>query len=265
MRIAYTLKPQKEVLLKNDKHLQNIFEVDQAEIEIVSEQGIIKEFKIYFKKVDYHLNPLEGQSRIVLHIDEIHYILYTLCSYISNRLLAESNIDAIDCTSYFDNVNPEIFPETPEEQEDVRNAKLAQMTIFRMPYSISDYAGLVEFEQGYRYEKAYAAYADGKRANSVFTKYTQYWKAIDALLGEEEIYLEKLHERVYAYDDSIGSDDIDQLRKIRNRCEHPKPRNGLGHLSSSDIRHIKEVEENLNALQHIVEILFKHNVGEESA
>ena len=255
MRVEYTLTPKKEATVKDTEASQYLYKIDQTEVTIFVNESKIKKLKIAFPGIGYDVSQWGEQTKIILHEKELHYNAYNICSYISNRILTESGVDAFDCNEFIDNDAPEIYPENQQEKEDTVRYKTVHSRIFRIVQSIENFADLDKFGEGYQYEKAYTAYADGLRANSIFTRYVQYYKAIEDMAGDKEID-EKVSSITKIKNPKFDKSRFGELRLLRNRCEHPHQ--SKGHLSSSDIQHIKEVEKNLPDLAQIAKILFKH-------
>lgn len=257
MRVEYTLIPKQEATVKNTEMSKYKFEIDKAEVIITTNENKIKELKIAFSDISYDVSPWGEREKIILREKELRYNAYSICSYISNRILTESHVDAFDCNEFMDNNAPGIYPEDQQEKEDIARYKTTHSHIFRIVYSIENFTNLDNFDKGYQYENAYAAYADGLRANSIFTRYVQYYKAIEALVGDKGIDNE-VSKITEAINPKFDKARFKELRELRNRCEHPYVNHAKGHLSSSDIRHIKEVEDNMNDLVTIAKILFDH-------
>ena len=256
MRVEYTLIPKQEATVKDTIVSPYVFQIDDAEVTIEINEHKINKLKIAFCGIGYDLSLLGKQTKIVLHEKELRYSAYKLCSYISNRIFTESGTDAFDCNEFIDNDAPEIYPENEKEQEDISCADIFRSHIFRFVQSIENFVDLEEWHsEGYKYEKAYTAYADGLRANSVFTRYVQYYKAIEAIVGDKGID-DKVSNITESKNPKFDKSRFGELRVLRNRCEHPHQ--SKGHLSSSDIQHIKEVEENLPDLVQITKILLDH-------
>jgi len=254
MRIEYTLIPKQDATVKDTEVSQYVFKIDQAEVTVSINENKIKELKISFCNIGYDVSKWGEQTKIILREKELHYNAYSICSYISNRILTESNVDAFDCNEFIDNNAPEIYPEN-EQEEDTSLYKTTHSHIFRIVQSIENFADLDNFGVGYQYAKAYTAYADGLRANNIFTRYVQTYKAIEAIVGDKRID-DKVSDITKTVNPKLDKARFGELRLLRNRCEHPNQ--SKGHLSSSDIKDIKEVEKNLPDLVQIVRIMFKN-------
>jgi hypothetical protein len=255
MRVEYTLIPKQEATVKDTEVSQYVYKIDQAEVTISVNENKIKKLIIAFCDIGYDISKWGEQTKIILREKELHYSAYSICAYISNRILTESNVDAFDCNEFIDNNAPEIYPENQQEKEDTARYKTVNSHIFRIVQSIENCTDLDKFGEGYQYEKAYTAYADGLRANSIFTRYVQTYKAIEAIVGDKEID-DKVSKITETQNPKLDKYRFGELRLLRNRCEHPHQ--SKGHMSSSDIQHIKELEKNLPDLIQIVKILFDH-------
>ncbi len=260
MRIEYTLIPKQAATVKDTIISPYIFQIDDAEVTIEINEHKINKLKIAFCGIGYDLSSLGKQTKIILHEKELRYSAYKICSYISNRIYTESGTDAFDCNEFIDNDAPEIYPENLKEQEDTACSDIFRSHIFRFVQSIENFVDLEGWHsEGYKYEKAYTAYADGLRANSIFTRYVQTYKAIEVFFGKNiqgNELTRQISEVTSKYDDKLDYNRIDELRVLRNRCEHPHQ--SKGHLSSSDIRHIKEVEQSLPDLMMVAKTLLNH-------
>lgn len=257
MRVEYTLVPKQDATVKDTDVSQYLFKIDQAEVIIAVNEKKIKELKIAFCNIGYDVSKWGEQTKIILHEKELHFNAYSICSYISNRILTESNVDAFDCNELIDNNAPEIYPENQQEKEDTARYKPINSHIFRFVSSIEHFADLDKFGEGYQYEQAYTAYADGIRANSIFTRYVQTYKAIEAIVGDKEID-DKVSQITETKNPKFDKSRFKELRDLRRRCVHPYVKHSKGHLYSSDIQHIKELEQNLPDLEQIVKILLNH-------
>jgi len=259
MRVEYTLIPKQKATVKDTIVSPYVFQIDDAEVAIEINEHKINKLKIAFCDIGYDLSLLSKEAKIILHEKELRYNAYKICSYISNRIYTESGTDAFNCNELIDNDAPKIYPENKKEEEDTALYNTIQSHIFHFVYSIEQFTDLDRYTEGYQYEKAYTAYADGLRANSIFTRYVQTYKAVEVFFGKNiqgEKLTKKISEVVSQYDDKFSYDRINELKTLRNRCEHPHQ--AKGHLSSSDIRNIKEVEKNLPELTQVVKILFNH-------
>ena len=261
MRVEYTLIPKQEATVKDTEVSQYMYKIDQAEVTISVNGNRIKELKIAFCDIGYDVSLQRLVKTGSPRDEELHYNAYDICSYISNRILTESNVDAFDCNEFIDNNAPEIYPENQQEKEDTVLYKTTHSHIFHIVQSIENFADLDKFGEGYQYEKAYTAYADGLRANSVITRYVQFIKAIEALfegLSNKNTLKGKVSEITKKKNPKFDADFFYQLKDIRDRCEHTHPHNNRTHISTSDVKSLKEVEQNLPDLTQIVKILFDH-------
>jgi len=256
MRVEYTLTPKQKATVRDTIISPYVFKIDQAEVTMEINKNKIDKLKISFHKIGYDLSPLGKQTKIILHKKELRYNAYKICSYISNRIYTESGTDAFDCNELIDNDTPEIYPENQSEQNDTSRFDIFRTQIFRF---VSPIVNFVDFDgcysEGYRYEKAYTAYAEGLRANSVITRYVQFYKAMEAILGDK-MKDKDASDIAEKHNQKFNESRIAELRVLRNRCEHPHQ--AKGHISTSDIRDIKEVEQNLPDLAQVVRILFDH-------
>ena len=260
MRVEYTLEPKQEATTKETIVSPYLCKMDDAEVSIEINECKIDKLKISFCDIGYDLSLDGPKNRIILHNrEQLRYSAYNICSYISNRIFVESGTDVFDCRELIDSNAPEIYPETQKEKEDMARATIFKLQVFGIKSSITNIVDLQKFDNGYQYEKAYTAYADGLRSNSIFTQYVQYYKAIEAIVGDKKID-DKVSDITEPMNPKFNKSRFEELRRLRNRCEHP--RQSKGHLSSNNIQHIKEIEKNLPDLTQILKILFK-NYGKD--
>lgn len=262
MRVEYILIPKQEATVRDTIVSPHVFKINKAEVTIEISTNKIDKLKISFSNIGYDLSPLGKQTKIILHEKELRYSAYNICSYISNRIYTESGTDAFDCNELIDNDAPEIYPENQKEQEDISCSDIFRSHIFHIVYSIENLVDLDGWHnEGYQYEKAYTAYAEGLRANSIITRYVQFIKAIEALFqgtSNKNVLKDKVSEITKKINSKFDADFFYELKDIRDRCEHTHPHSNRTHISTSDIKSLKEVEQNLPDLTRVVKILFDH-------
>ena len=253
MKLEYQLKAKKEIIVDEDT---SSFEIEGSEVFLeVNEEQILSSVKIVFLELEIKFTKLIEEKRIDLYAyEEKRFLAYKILSYISNRILYETNNDVFDVNEIL-KADPNIYPETAKESEIFRKHKTIHQSIFTFLQSIQQRVSIENYQNEYGLEKVYTAYADGIRANSVITRYVQFYKAMEALLGD------KMKDKdasgiVEKHNLKFNESRIAELRVLRNRCEHPHQ--AKGHISTSDIRDIKEVEQNLPDLTRVVKILFDH-------
>ena len=258
MRLEYTLIPKKDVPVKDLTSGEQCITIDNSEVCITVDKNIVREVRFTFEKVDYRLMPfIKNEKRINFDQEQIKQKLYKLCSYISNRIYTESNIDAIDC-SETKNLTPKLVAETKQEEKDIKKHSVFNMTTFTIVQSIVGDVSLQQYATGYEYEKAFTAFADGQRVNNPITRYVQYWKSIEALFPNGKVKDKILSEIVTRYGFNKTEEEITYLREVRNRCEHPNTYHPNGHLSTSDIRLTAEIEKNIQDIWRIAKIMINH-------
>ncbi len=259
MRVEYTIIPKEKATIMGTVDSPYIFTIGDAKVTIEIVEDNIEKLKISFGGIGYTIHEFLDEKKIYLEKEELHYSAYKVCSYISNRIYTDSNIDAFDCTELIDKNSPEIYAENNEEKKDIDCCDIFRVEFFEIISKNVSTVDINSFDNGYKYEKAYTAYADGLRANSIITRYVQFYKTMEVFVNKNhkaDKFDNSISDIVAVFDDSLNSDRIKELRYLRNRCEHPHQ--NKGHISSSDIQNIKEIEKNLPDLIKIARILFNH-------
>jgi len=255
MKLEYLLKAKKEIIINEDS---TSFEIEGSEVFLeVNEEHILSSVKIVFSELEIKFTISTGteERKIDLYAyEEKRFLAYKILSYVSNRILYETHNDVFDVNEIL-KADPNIYPETAQESEIFKKYKTIHQSIFTFVQSIQQRISIENYQNAYELEKAYTAYADGIRANSVITRYVQFYKAMEALLGDK-MKDKNASNIVEKHNQKFNESRIAELRILRNRCEHPhQPK---GHISTSDIRDIQEVEQNLPDLAQVVKILFDY-------
>jgi hypothetical protein len=192
---------------------------------------------------------------IITKYQELDDELFRIITYISNSIYIQTTIDAID-THKDENYSPEPFPETFEEKQEFATKKKIVTRSIKFAYNVQGSFNIKEFTLKLSCTEPVAHYANAIRTVSLLQKYEQFYKVIECFFGDKlgDKFDKAVSSHAYQYDKMYDDAKIKELRELRIRLVHPKPRK-LKHLSPEDFQAFHEVEKNLNTINKLAKLL----------
>ncbi len=186
--------------------------------------------------------------------------LFSVISYIENRILIEKGRDIVDL-DYLRIMPFNIYPETPDEEKYFPKGTIEPMPHLLIRTNIISKKLMLpdDLETGFKFSEVYANYTDGLRVMNPFLRYEQFYKVLEHFFNKKGREFDLAVSRyVSKYDKSFDQNQIEKLRNLRNRIVHPRKK---GHLNPSDIKSTMDVESTLSLLHSLVKILLQSPPG----
>jgi hypothetical protein len=253
MRIIYHL-PIKQGIKFSVPSLKPSIKIDDVQISWeVDNEGHLLFFKLGISGVKPRLN---SEGAISSSYPEIKGKAFSVATYIANRFLCQTIVDAIDIEQIFSG-SPETILETPDEEQKFSCHQRELWNEVSLLYDIQGSFKPDNYSAEYIHSIAFSFYADGLRVMHPFVRYELFFKVIEYFFPfEGEKFDARVSKYALRYDKRFDSCQIEELRNTRNRIMHPKA--NKGHLNPSDIDAVKEVRSYLDVLHDLVKILLEH-------
>lgn len=253
MRIIYHL-PIKQGIKFSVPSLKQSIKIDDVQVSWeVDNEGHLLFFKLGISGVEPRLN---SEGAITSTYPEIKGKAFRVATYIANRFLCQTIVDAIDIEQIFSG-SPETILETPDEEQKFSRHRRELWKEVSLPFDIQGSFKPDNYSAEYIYDIAFSFYADGLRVMHPFVRYELFFKVIEYFFPfKNKKFNTKSSEYALQYDKRFDNHQIEVLKNTRNRIMHPKA--SKGHLNPSDIDAVSEVRSHLVLLHDLVKILLKH-------
>lgn len=253
MRIIYHL-PIKQGIKFFVSSLKPSIKIDDVQVSWeVDNDGHLLFLKLGISGVEPRLN---SEGVITSTYPEIKEKAFRVATYIANRFLCQTIVDAIDIEKIFSG-SPETILETPDEEQ---KFSCHRREVWKETSLLFDILGSFKpdnYSAEYIHSIAFSFYADGLRVMHPFVRYEQFFKVIEYFFPfENKRFDAEVSKYALQYDNRFHNGQIEALRTTRNRIVHPKAHKG--HLNSSDMVAVNEVRSSLDLLHDLVKILLEH-------
>lgn len=197
----------------------------------------------------------DQQGLILTEYSEINDRLFPIITYISNSIYTQTTIDALDPHNK-QNYSAELFPETPQEQEELETRKKSVERCLAYSWNIEGYFQIKEFKSKLPHTTPVAHYANALRTVSLLQKYEQFYKVIECFFGDKrgDEFDRAVSKHVLQHDKMYAKAKIKAFRELRVQLVHPKLSNEL-HLSSENPEAFRKVEAHLLSIQRLAKLL----------
>ena len=254
MRVEYNLELNTEINVEDHKGVSVQLNLEGAEVYLtIDDDTFLKNIKIVFSGL-----PIQWERDDLIHpyYPQTKISAYKIFSYVSNRILIQTALDAFDIQSVL-NMDVEATPETEKEIESYKKSRKRCFSSLTACYTIIGSANLTDYDDKYQYSEAFSNYADGLKTNNLVTKYEQFYKIIEAFFNETGSSLDQMvSDYVCQFDSTFTPDHIESLRLLRNRCIHPQHRHG--HITSENIELLEEITRKVEKLKKLASLLLEN-------
>lgn len=227
MRLKYSLKLREEEVDVTESLQEGTVTIDGVIVAWTSENGKLRSMDLILEKATMQLTregTIEASGKDIGKMIGIG-------KYLADRILVQTNIDAINIESSFDG-SPEMSPESIEEEEEFTKRRKMCYKLHASGWkSISNF-NPVSYPDGYRIAEAFADYADGLRAIHEKSKIVFFYRVLENFSKKPDSVqpgsFSKYASKFNGYQ-SYTSDKIRDLSKLRNNsahaCSKHKPQN----------------------------------------
>lgn len=253
MRVSFSLPATRgPVTLVPDENAPSVF-ADGKVIWQLDGKGNLVSVALVFNGAEIRRN---AEGLILPTYPELNQKAFKLAAFISNSVLIETGVDAIDPYNVF-NRSPLIEPETPEEEKAFEHSVKEAYDSLRLCLSTRDYFRPTKCVSHFSHSAPLAHYADGIRTVSPLLKFEQFWKVVEHFFIEKGKRLDVVvSAHASKFDPQFTEDKIKELRVIRNRCIHPRAHRG--HLSPEDLFSMEYVRLALEPVRVLAHLLLTH-------
>lgn len=235
MRLKYSLKLREEEVDVTEPLQEGTVTIDGVIVAWTSENGKLRSMDLILEKATMQLTR---EGKIEASGEDIGKMI-GIGKYLADRILVQTNVDAINIESSFDG-SPEMSPESIEEEEEfTKRRKMCYKLQASGWKSISNF-NPVSYPDGYRIAEAFADYADGLRAIHEKSKIIFFYRVLENFSnrpdsvqpGSFSKYASKFGYQSYTQDKII---DLKKLRDdSAHACSKHKPQD-------SDIKELRKL------------------------
>ena len=201
----------------------------------------------------------QANGFLVRRHQEIDDEAFRAASYVANLLRLTTGKD-VCVPSNILAMDPELEPDTPEEQELIARKPTVFTASFPMHLSCGGTLSLKDQQHIYANDVTLSIYTDALRMDDYLSRYTQLFKIIDFHFDNgpgKGINPDEVSSYAQQHNDScLTRDRVEELKALRHRCTHPRQAGGF--LGSYDLGAIREVRAALPDLQRLALLLLNH-------
>ncbi|MDY0390264.1 hypothetical protein [Desulfobulbus oligotrophicus] len=264
MRAVYTIPINEKLEIKLPEK-QTISLTPNIDIKLYNDQNtgylqriLLKISNLEMEAVAPYLKDLVDKSSS----RKLEFITHELTVYLASVIFIQTSIEVFDHNK-IDLEYPEVFPETPEEEE-----ILARYPPMRSSSVVTEWSvgGSIESEKIKEYfanPVAVNYYAAAKKTDNLFLQYEQFYKVIEYFFDKQQSlqqhpspFDERVARHAGAFNPEYTEDVIKNIREIRNRCVHPRAKRGP--LSPGALDAYETIMDNLPKVEKLAKLLLEH-------
>ena len=253
MRIVYTIRTRPESRVPVPVETPSIT-IDDATVDwVLADDGCFDAVRLGFVGAEVRLSD---EGVILTECPEFENRAYALAVYLGNRMFAQTIYDPIDPEQVFAGT-PEVYPENEEEEETFKGRPRRTGISIRSSHRIHGQFDPSAYVDGFNNRPAHGFFTDALRNPDCFQQFQLYFKVVEHFFpfkGGAQDAAVSAH--LAALDSRFSQDAVRRLRLCRNRCAHPRARQG--HLGPHDRLNYRVVHADIPLMKVLSELLLQH-------
>ena len=248
-----------EIPVKSDKEIRFNGEsfstmLENAKINWITEQEKLKKIELVFGGLELTKN---SNGVIIADDPELNEKVYRLAAFISNNILIQNGIDAINYKSVL-NSSPDLVGENPEEKAEISSSGIRKHNSLPCHAKITNPINPEDYPNNLNNSEAVALFADAIRVKTPFQKYELLYKIVEFFFPDlrGKALDKKVCNYIKVYDKKYEDEnEFTKLRRLRNRCVHS---GNNDHVNPEDLASVREIRKVLPQLNDLAKLLLNN-------